>query len=273
MKFQKLFIILFSPFIFNVAYAQTIIKIVKPYVLIKNVAESFGLTISDRVPVFRKMNSGTVSRVGEIQIVKFVPGRCAAKIVSEDDGYQISIGDFIDLSTESNNLISSEKTGASSAMGTTDIGIEKGDSEIQFAGFYMKMMSEGNDTGGTGFIQFSYAKFITSRFQIGVAPQLRIFESSGGKTETRLSASVFFNYNLVVASKTIPYLSGQWYQHVFSPDGGDFIDYSYINLGVGIRNFFNRYAALNTSISYGFALSSANGGGLLIIMSGLSFIF
>jgi len=271
MKFQKFFIILFSLFICNVAYSQTIIKVVKRYVLIKNVNESSGLAIGDRVPVFRKMNSGTVSRVGEIQILKFVNGRCAAKIASETGQYQIAVGDFIDLSTASNDIKFSKKAGSSVSSSPGDIGIEKGDSEIQFAGFYMKMMNKYFSMG-TAFIQLSYARFLTSRLQIGVAPQITI-SSISDESQTKFSASAFFNYNLATASRMIPYVSGQWYQGDFSPEYGEFIDYSYINVGAGLRNFFNQYAALNTSISYGFSLSSNVDGGILVIMSGLSFIF
>ena len=273
MKFQKLFLIFFSLFLCNVAYSQNIIKIVKQYVLISNVDESSSLAIGDKVPVYRKMNSGTVSWVGEIQVMKFVKGKCAAKIISEGGNYQIAVGDFIDLTTNSNEISFSEKSGSSFSAGPGDVGIEKGDSEIQFAGFYMKMISKYFDMGGTAFIQVSYAKFITSRFQIGIAPQITISQGSGSETQTNISASAFFNYNLATASKMIPYVSGQLYQGDFSPEYGDFMDYSFINVGAGLRNFLNQFAALNTSISYGFALSSANEGGILIIMSGLSFIF
>ncbi len=166
----------------------------------------------------------------------------------------------------------SEKSGSSNSSGPGDVGIEKGDTEIQFAGFYMKILSDYFKMG-TAFIQFSYAKFITSRLQIGVAPQLTIAEGSGMGTQTYFSASAFCNYNLSTASKVIPYISGQWYQGDFAPEYDDFLDWSYLNVGAGVRNFFNQYAALNTSISYGFPLGSNSEGGMLVIMSGLSFIF
>ena len=146
--------------------------------------------------------------------------------------------------------------------------VEKGDSEIGFLGFYSKMA----DYGGMGSVQLSYGYYVSPRFQIGLGPQLTIQEGSDG-TEAKFSASAFFTFNLTVNSTTIPYLSGQWYQIDFSPDYGDFTDYSYINIGLGVRNFFTDYAALNTSLSLGSSLSSNVEGGILMIMSGLSFIF
>jgi hypothetical protein len=271
MKFNKLFIILFSLFICNVANAQNIIKIVKKFVLINNVNESSGLVIGDRIPVFRTMKSGSVSKIGQVQIVKFVQGRCAAKIVSENGSGQIAVGDYINLPARSSKIRNSEKASASISSEPGDVGIEKGDSELLFAGFYMKMLSEYFDMS-TAFIQVSYAKFLTSRFQVGVAPQFMLSKASG-VTNSQFSASAFFNYNLATASKVIPYISGSWYQSDFAPEYLDFIDYSYVEVGAGIRNFFNQYAALNTSISYGFPLSSNGEGGILTITSGLSFIF
>lgn len=275
MKFLKLFIMLVFLCWCHNAYAQNIIKIVKQFVLINNVDEFSGLSVGDRLPVFRTTGSGNVSRVGEVQIVKFVKGKCAAKIVSESRNMKIAVGDYIDLNSDAEELLSSQKDKFSSSSGPGDIGIEKGDSEVQFAGFYVRMMTEGFSMG-TAFIQCSFAKFITSRLQLGIAPILNISEFSVGsnsETTTQFSASAFCNYNLKTAAKLIPYVSGQWYQGDFSPEYGDFTDYSYITVGAGFRNFFNEYAALNTSISYGFPLGSNSEGGLLTISSGLSFIF
>lgn len=47
---------------------------------------------------------------------------------------------------------------------------------------------------------------------------------------------------------------------------------AYFNIGGGFRNFFNEYAALNTSITYGFSLGGT-GERVLTIMSGVSVIF
>ena len=75
------------------------------------------------------------------------------------------------------------------------------------------------------------------------------------------------------ASKTVPYLAAQWYQTDFDPEDGEFSDYSYVNFGFGIRNFFNEFAALNTSVNYGFSLAEDSEGGVLLILTGVSVIF
>ena len=152
--------------------------------------------------------------------------------------------------------------------------VEKGDSEIGFMGYYSTMVGSQSNAGGTGSIQFSYGYFITPKFQIGIGPQVtfsQCYDESG--TEVSLSASAFFNFNLMTASKTIPYLFGQWYQSDFSPANGNFTDWSFLNVGFGVRNFFTEYAALNSAVSYGFSLASASDMGLLLIMTGLSFFF
>ncbi|MDZ7333044.1 MAG: hypothetical protein ONB13_01130 [candidate division KSB1 bacterium] len=268
MKFRKLFLFLFVLVMCNNVQAQQIIKIVKQYVLIKDLDESSGLSIGDHVSVYRDQGSGHPKKIGEIQIVKFVKGKCAAKIISQNTRNPIVIGDFISLSGDSEATTSS-KGPISSDPG--DIGIEKGDSEIQFAAFYILMMYKDFKMGNST-IQLSYGRFLTSRLQLGIAPQITMSIFSD-QVDTHISASAFVNYNFSSASRLIPYASAQWYQSDFSPEYGDFIDYSYINLGVGLRNFFNQYAALNTSITYGFSLNSDSNGGLLTIMSGLSFIF
>ena len=40
-----------------------------------------------------------------------------------------------------------------------------------------------------------------------------------------------------------------------------------------IRNFFNEYAALNTSVNYGFSLAEDAEGGVLLVITGVSVIF
>ena len=102
----------------------------------------------------------------------------------------------------------------------------------------------------SGAIQLSYGYFITSHLQIGAAPQLMIYQGFGGGTNYIFSASAFFNYNFATSSKIIPYVSGQWYQDEFAPEYGDFLDYSYINLGFGIRNFFTEFAEMLINFGY-----------------------
>ena len=150
--------------------------------------------------------------------------------------------------------------------------IEKGDSEIRFLFFYSHVSGDEFSTGGRGSLQVSYGYFLTPALQIGLGPRITFLRSGDG-TESTLSGSAYFNYNFTTASKTVPYVYGEWYQMDFSPEFGEFTDFSYINIGLGVRNFITEYAALNSSITYGFTLASASKGGLFMVMSGLSFIF
>ena len=88
----------------------------------------------------------------------------------------------------------------------------------------------------------------------------------------------FFNYNFSTSSKTVPYLAGQLYQKKFDlEENEEFSDYSYANIGFGVKNFFNEYAALNMSANYGFSLAEVEEGqdkqGMILLLVGLSFIF
>jgi hypothetical protein len=353
------------------ASAQKIIKIVSGYVLV-DVGPSSGLSIEDQVPVYRKTEAGTISKKGEIRIVRFDQGKCAGKIMKESSGDPISVGDFIQVQGTAGNgesrrmksnqerMESSEddavswndlarvtdswddgvsgsltedsdrspekkpkpnqsydsngpsglepqeelggesKTSAaekweiapdkgdhasrqtpastgrtsSTDVGREGIGVEASDNEIGFmASYFSYIGGEGGGGGGFGSVQLSYGKFISSKLVVGVAPMIYIF-SGGGDTETQVTVSAFFKLNFSTSSRTIPYISGQWYQTDFSPeDGRDFLDASYLNVGAGIRNFFNSVTALNTSVTYGFALSEMSSGGVLQVLCGLSFIF
>ncbi len=152
--------------------------------------------------------------------------------------------------------------------------VEKGDKEVGLMGYYSTMVGTEYSSGGTGAIQCSYGYFITPKLQLGIGPQITFSPGyDGSDGEVNISASAFFNYNLKTNSKTIPYIFGQWYQYDFSPENGTFTDASFLTAGVGIRNFFTEYAAINSAVSYGFSLASDADMGLLLIMSGLSFIF
>ncbi|MBN2414672.1 hypothetical protein JXO52_02470 [bacterium] len=150
--------------------------------------------------------------------------------------------------------------------------VEKGDSEVRFLFYYSDVRGGEFSAGGSGSLMVSYGYFINPALQLGLGPRLTL-SSGGSGTETQVSASVFFNYNFATASKTVPYLYGEFYQMDFSPEFGEFADYSYINIGFGVRNFFSEYIALNSAISYGFCPSENSEGGLFMILTGLSFIF
>jgi len=151
--------------------------------------------------------------------------------------------------------------------------VEKGDSEIRFLG-YLNRVSGDEYSSTSGSVQISYGYFITPKLQIGAGPQLTFSDGLDDGMDVQFSASVFFNYSISVGSKTVPYITGQWYQSDFSPpENGEFTDNSFITFGFGVRNFFTEYAALNTAIFYGKSLNSDMDGGLLMIMSGISIIF
>jgi len=149
--------------------------------------------------------------------------------------------------------------------------IEKGDSEINFLGYYASMVGTDYDSH-FGNIQFTYGHFVTKTLQIGIGPSIS-FTTWNDKTETDLSAVAFFNVNFTTGLKSVPYITGQWYQMDFDPEDADFTDASFINVGLGLKSFFTEYLALTNSITYGFSLAEDAEGGLLMFMSGLSFFF
>jgi len=167
--------------------------------------------------------------------------------------------------------------------------VEKGDSEIIFSGMFMSIVGIENYSSMTASLNLNYGYFLTKNLEIGIGPiftysrteqtytNYNFFSGSSEEKNVNenknLSGTVFFNLNFSTSSKTVPYLSGQWYQTDFNPEEGEFSDYSYGNIGFGIRNFFNEYAALNTSINYGFSLAKEAEGGVLLVMTGVSVIF
>jgi len=166
--------------------------------------------------------------------------------------------------------------------------VEKGDSEILFSGTFMSIVGIENYSSMNASVNLSYGYFLTKNLEIGIGPSLTYSRSEqtytnydyfGGSSEEKsvnenknLSGTVFFNLNFSTSSKTVPYIAGQWYQTDFNPENGEFSDYSYANIGFGIRNFFNEYVALNTSVNYGFSLAKEAEGGVLLILTGVSVI-
>ncbi len=156
--------------------------------------------------------------------------------------------------------------------------VESGDKEVSFLGYFSTFVGEDVEPNGYGSLQISYGRFMSKYLELGIAPTLSFstIQNEDNETElkTQLSGSVFFNLNLAAASKTIPYISGQYYQFRFDiPEDQEFSDYSYANVGFGIKSFFNEYAAFNTQVIYGFSLAEEAEGGILMILTGLSFIF
>jgi len=139
--------------------------------------------------------------------------------------------------------------------------IEGGDTEVSFMGFFFTRIGEDSEANGAGSVQLSYGKYITPRLLLGVAPTMTFYTGQDEEGEPKLE-------------KFIPYITGQYYQSTFDiPEDGEFTDYSYINVGLGFKNFFNEYAAFNTMVSYGFSLAEDADWANLVVQTGISFIF
>ncbi|MCD6115842.1 hypothetical protein J7K93_02405 [bacterium] len=156
--------------------------------------------------------------------------------------------------------------------------IQAGDKEVSFLGFFSTFVGENIDANGYGSLQISYGKYYTKFFQVGIAPIVSFStgkdDNGDPKVDVQYSGSIFFNLNMATASKTVPYFTGRYYQYTFDiPEDKNFIDYSYITIGGGVKSFFNEYAAFNTVITYGFSPEKESKGGIIMIMTGLSFIF
>jgi len=157
--------------------------------------------------------------------------------------------------------------------------IEKGDTEVGFMGYFTTRVGDDVESNGAGAIQLSYGKYITPNFEWGIAPTLTFYTQEDWQTEekeikTDWSGSFFFNLNLSTTAKTFPYITGRYYQFTFDiPDNMDFTDFSYVTVGLGIKSFFNEYAALDILGTYGFSLAEEAEGGIINILTGLSFLF
>jgi len=156
--------------------------------------------------------------------------------------------------------------------------VESGDREISFLGFFSTFVGEDVEPNGYGSIQISYGKYYGRYLEIGIAPIITFAtgkdEDGEPKIDTQISGSIFFNLNLAAASRTIPYITGRYYQFTFDiPEGAEFTDYSYITVGAGFKNFINEYAAFNTVVTYGFSPVEDREGGIVMVMTGFSFFF
>jgi len=90
MKKMILFIIII---ISNTCYAQKIIKVVDQFVLIdtdQNIGNSNDVIIVQRMDI-----DDHIVNIGKIQIIKFVKGMTAAKVIHEYNGYKIKTGDYL----------------------------------------------------------------------------------------------------------------------------------------------------------------------------------
>lgn len=143
--------------------------------------------------------------------------------------------------------------------------VQKGDKEVQLLGSIVAVES------ATIFLaQMTYGVMVTPQLELGVGPTITHVEVLG-IGNTQFSSSFFGRYNFSVATKTVPYVSGQWYQLDFSPDDPlGFFDASYVQVGGGVKYFVNPHVAYDVSGNLGFGLT---GGTVLFLLGGLSYFF
>ncbi|MCK5147857.1 hypothetical protein KAR48_13955 [bacterium] len=272
MKYLKLLLIIFFFAHIVPALPQEIVKIVKIYTLI-NIDQTSGFNPGDILTIIRTKTTGQIEEVGKVKIIRFAQDKCAAKIVSEKRGKHIAVGDRVRLPSNTLNINSIDSDRASTSGELGSIGIEKGDKEISFIGFYIKMVGMDSAPSGIGAIMLSVAYSVTPELQIGFAPQLMIYPGFFGATYKIFGWTGFINYHFSTSSRWIPYVSGQWYQDEFAPGESDMLDHMYLTLGGGLKNFFTEYAALVTSISYGFPVRTSQKQTVFTIRSGVSVFF
>lgn len=143
---------------------------------------------------------------------------------------------------------------------------EQGDREVQFAGsiYAAESFTMINLTGVYGY-------YIRDYIEIGGGPMITHMEAYGFDNTT-IGGVFFGRYYFSTVSRSVPYLSGQWYQYDFAPDDPmSFFDASNLQVGGGIKYFINEYIAWDASANLGINL----GGGdvVLLIIGGLSAFF
>ncbi|MBN2414673.1 hypothetical protein JXO52_02475 [bacterium] len=274
---------------------QEIVKRVKNYVLI-DMDSSSGCLPGEELTVLRRISEVRVLNIGRIEIIKYAQGQCAARVTAQRQGVIIGIGDFVQLPERQEPARADRTVNAkpakeqavkkqvhadqqprtvsqapSGAGEPGSIGIERGDKEVSFMGFYSKIVGTDFDMGGIGSFNLGGGYFFTRNLQLGAETQVLIYPGFMGGTDVIFSFSLYGSYNFQTGSKFIPYVTAKWYQDEVVP-GDDLLEDAYFTIGGGFRNFFNEYAALNTSITYGFSLGGT-GERVLTIMGGVSVIF
>lgn len=158
---------------------------------------------------------------------------------------------------------------AGSAFGQETI--NAGDTEISFAGMFYR--TSGDIEYTTTNVQLRLGKYLTDKLLLGIGPGMTIATIEGEK-ETTLSAEAYCIYNFSINKGIVPYAKSSYYQRTFDIEGNrKFTDYGYALVGLGARFFFNDLVAFDTSLSYGFTLLKESHDTMVMIASGLSFIF
>jgi hypothetical protein len=89
----------------NVAISQKIIRRTNKFVLIE-IAPLTGIKIGTQFDVYHSSSKYPDQKIGRIKVIKFQGSKCAGEIISENDKFPITAGDFLKL-TESKNEVAS----------------------------------------------------------------------------------------------------------------------------------------------------------------------
>ena len=157
------------------------------------------------------------------------------------------------------------------AMAGPDV-IEAGDKEI--GAFLTYFTTVGGDSDfSSGYINVRFGYYVQANWLVGIAPGVTITTVDGDE-ETDFSTELFTKYNFSVQKQAIPYVKASVYQQKFdADDGADFQDYTYIQVGAGLNVFFTEHLSLDSSINYGRNVFADDSDGMVMIFSGISYVF
>jgi len=152
-------------------------------------------------------------------------------------------------------------------------GIQKGDHEITFNGFVYSVT--GLDSKNVnGDFAFTYGSYLSRSFLFGWGPGLSVsYDDNEEKVKADFNGRVFMKLNFTSTKKSIPYLNLQYYQYTFKiEDDKNFLDYGYMQGGLGLNNFINEYLAVDLQLNYGVSVKESSIG-LLQFSIGLNYLF
>ncbi len=150
--------------------------------------------------------------------------------------------------------------------------IEAGDKEVAaFATYFSTVNSDSDFSSGNINLRFGY--YASANWLVGLAPGITITTVDGDE-ETDFSTELFTKFNFSVKKQTIPYLKASIYQQKFdTEDNEDLQDYTYIQVGFGVNIFFTENLSLDTSINYGQNFFADDDNGMMMVVSGISYVF
>jgi outer membrane protein W len=170
----------------------------------------------------------------------------------------------------------------------------KGDAEVAVGGSLFSILSDGYNSS-SGQFNFGVGRFLTDRFEVAVAPTIRISASTRqGQPEFRIGntiispavpggtswdvdagmstrAQYFFGAQ---ASKVKPYLGGALTVQSFkTPEGGSAADNLYTGALFGVRSYLSEKTAVDFNGQMGFQASDPSAFQLLTMNVGFTYLF